>query len=269
MKITVPMIAKLKAEGRKITMVTAYDFPTAAIADAAGIDMILVGDSVGNVVLGYSSTIPVTMDETIHHTRAASRGRKNALLIADLPFLSYQVSHEEAIRNSGRCLKEADAEAVKLEGGERVARTIEAIVSADIPVMAHIGLTPQSVHAFGGFRVQGRGDDARRRLLADAQAVEAAGAFSVVLEAIPGDLAREITETIHIPTIGIGAGPHCSGQVLVFHDLVGLSDRKVPSFVKKYADLNGIAVKAVAQFVSEVQAGTFPDEAHTYKSEKK
>ena len=268
MKITVPAIAKMKAEGRKITMITAYDFPTAAIVDAAGIDIILVGDSVGNVVLGYPSTIPVTMDETIHHTRAASRGRKNALLVADLPFLSYQVSPEEAIRNSGRCLKEADAEAVKLEGGERVARTIEAIVSADIPVMAHIGLTPQSVHAFGGFKVQGRGDESRRRLLADAQAVEAAGAFSVVLEAIPGELAREITETIHIPTIGIGAGPHCSGQVLVFHDLVGLSDRKVPSFVKKYADLNGIAVKAVQQYISEVQTDKFPDEAHTYKSEK-
>ncbi|MCX5866773.1 MAG: 3-methyl-2-oxobutanoate hydroxymethyltransferase [Proteobacteria bacterium] len=268
MKITVPAIAKMKAEGRKITMVTAYDFPTAAIADAAGIDIILVGDSVGNVVLGYPSTIPVTMDETIHHTRAAARGRKNALLVADLPFLSYQVSLEEAIRNSGRCLKEAEAEAVKLEGGERVARTIEAISNADIPVMAHIGLTPQSVHALGGYRVQGRGDESRRRLLADAQAVEAAGAFSVVLEAIPGELAREITETIHIPTIGIGAGPHCSGQVLVFHDLVGLSERKVPSFVKKYADLYGAGVKAVQQFVSEVQSGKFPDEAHTYKSEK-
>ena len=265
MKVTVPIIRKMREEGRKITMTTAYDCPTASLADEAGVDIILVGDSVGNVVLGYSSTIPVTLEEIIHHTAAVSRGTKNALVIADMPFLSYQVSREEAVRNSGRCLKEAGAEAVKLEGGERMAATIEAIVAADIPVMGHIGLTPQSVHSLGGYQVQGKTNSARHQLIADAEAVEKAGGFALVLEAIPADLAGEITQTVKIPTIGIGAGPYCSGQVLVFHDLTGYSGRQVPSFVKQYADLRGTALKALKQFISEVQSGKFPDEAHTYK----
>ena len=264
MKVTVPIIRKMKEENRRITMITAYDYPTAAIADESGIDIILVGDSLGNVILGYESTLPVTIDEIIYHTRAAARGRQNPLLVADLPFLSYQVSVTEAVRNAGRCLKEGNAEAVKLEGGEKMAKTIEAIATADIPVMGHIGLTPQSVHQLGGYSVQGKTDYARRLLLADARAVEEAGAFSLVLEAIPGEVAEEITDSIQIPTIGIGAGPKCSGQVLVFHDLTGLSSRKVPSFVKQYADLKKTAVGAIRQFVSEVQSGTFPDPAHTY-----
>ena len=264
MKITVPAVRKMREESRKITMITAYDYPTAAIADESGIDIILVGDSLGNVILGYSSTIPVTLEEIIYHSRAAARGRQNALLVADMPFLSYQISAEEAVRNAGRCLKEGDAEAVKLEGGQKIAKTIEAIANADIPVMGHIGLTPQSVHQLGGYSVQGKTDYARRILLADAQAVEEAGAFSLVLEAIPGEVAAEITKAVKIPTIGIGAGPKCSGQVLVFHDLTGFSARKVPSFVKQYANLKETAVGAIRDFISEVQSGDFPDAARTF-----
>jgi 3-methyl-2-oxobutanoate hydroxymethyltransferase len=227
-KITILDIYKKKAEGKKITMLTAYDFPTAQIVDQSGIDMILVGDSLGMVVQGVSSTLPVTMDEMIYHTKMVSRAAASAMVIGDMPFLSYQTSREEAVRNAGRFLKEAGAEAVKLEGGSLMADTIRAIVSAGIPVMAHIGLTPQHVHALGGFKVQGKDEAAREKILADARAVQDAGAFSVVLEAMPASLAKEITETLRIPTIGIGAGPDCGGQVLVLHDLLGLFDRFTP-----------------------------------------
>ncbi len=264
-KITIPDIYKKKSEGKKITMLTAYDFPTAQIVDQAGIDMILVGDSLAMVVQGISSTLPVTMDEMIYHTKMVSRAASSALVVGDMPFLSYQTSLEEAVRNAGRFLKEAGAEAVKLEGGSRMAPVIRAIVDAGIPVMAHIGLTPQYVHMLGGFKVQGKDEAARERLLADARAVEEAGAFSVVLEAVPAGLAREIHEMLRIPTIGIGAGPDCDGQVLVLHDLLGLFDRFTPKFVKQYARLKEIAVKAVKEYKEEVEAGRFPSAEHSFR----
>jgi len=228
-KITIPDIYKKKAEGRKITVLTAYDFPTAQIVDEAGIDIALVGDSLGNVVQGVANTLPVTMDEMIYHTRMVSRAAQSALVVGDMPFLSYQADIAEAVRNAGRFLKEAGAEAVKLEGGTSVAATIRAIVAAGIPVMGHVGLTPQHVHALGGFKVQGRDEAAREKILADARAVQESGAFSIVLEAVPSTLAKEISGMLSIPTIGIGAGPHCDGQVLVLHDLLGLFDRLRPN----------------------------------------
>lgn len=264
-KITVLDIYKKKAEGRKITMLTAYDYPTAQIVDQAGIDMILVGDSLGMVVQGVSSTLPVTMDEMIYHTKMVSRGTQSAMVVGDMPFLSYQTDKAEAIRNAGRFLKEANAEAVKLEGGSQMAEIIRAIVNVGIPVMAHIGLTPQYVHALGGFKVQGKDEAAREKILADARAVQDAGAFSVVLEAIPASLAREIHEMLHIPTIGIGAGVDCDGQVLVLHDLLGLFDRFTPKFVKKYANLKDQALKAVKEYKQDVENGKFPSEEHSFK----
>ncbi len=264
-KITILDVLKKKAEGRKITMLTAYDFPTAQIVDQAGIDVILVGDSLGNVVQGMPNTLPVTMDEMVYHTKMVSRAASSSLVVGDMPFLSYQADKTEAVRNAGRFLKEAGAEAVKLEGGTQVAEAIRAIVNASIPVMAHIGLTPQSVHAFGGFKVQGRDEAAREKILADAKAVQDAGAFSVVLEAMPSSLAKEIQETLHIPTIGIGAGPHCDGQVLVLHDILGLFDRFTPKFVKQYAHLKDQAVKAVQEYKREVESGAFPDQEHSFK----
>lgn len=264
-KITVLDIYKKKAEGKKITMLTAYDYPTAQIVDQAGIDMVLVGDSLGMVVQGVSSTLPVTMDEMIYHTKMVSRGTQSAMVVGDMPFLSYQTDKAEAIRNAGRFLKEANAEAVKLEGGSQMAEIIRAIVNAGIPVMAHIGLTPQYVHALGGFKVQGKDAAAREKILADARAVQDAGAFSVVLEAIPASLAREIHEMLHIPTIGIGAGIDCDGQVLVLHDLLGLFDRFTPKFVKKYANLKDQALKAVKEYKQEVETGSFPSEEHSFK----
>ena len=236
-KLTLPDILKKKAEGRKITVLTAYDFPTAQIVDEAGIDIILVGDSLGMVVQGIDSTLPVTMDEMIYHTKLVSRAAKASLVVGDMPFLSYQAGVAEAVRNAGRFLKEAGAEAVKLEGGAAVAEAVRAIVAAGIPVMGHVGLTPQSVHALGGFKVQGKDEASREKVLADARAVQEAGAFSVVLEAVPAALAGEISRELRIPTIGIGAGPHCDGQVLVLHDLLGLFDRFTPRFVKRYANL--------------------------------
>ena len=227
-KITVLDIYKKKAEGKKITMLTAYDYPTAQIVDQAGIDMILVGDSLGNVVQGVSNTLPVTMDEMIYHTKMVSRGTQSAMVVGDMPFLSYQTHKAEAIRNAGRFLKEAGAEAVKLEGGRQMAETIRAIVNAGIPVVAHIGLTPQYVHMLGGFKVQGKDEAAREKILADARAVQDAGAFSVVIEAFRPRWQRDPRRSLHIPTIGIGAGPDCDGQVLVLHDLLGLFDRFTP-----------------------------------------
>jgi len=264
-KITVPDICKKKSEGRKITVLTAYDFPTAQIVDEAGIDIALVGDSLGMVVQGIDSTLPVTMDEMIYHTKMVSRAVKTSLVVGDMPFLSYQADRAEAVRNAGRFLKEAGAEAVKLEGGVAVAETIRAIVAAGIPVMGHIGLTPQHVHALGGYKVQGRDEAAREKILADARAVQEAGVFAVVLEAIPSALARELGGVLSIPTIGIGAGPHCDGQVLVLHDLLGLFDRFTPKFVKQYAALKDEALRAVKEYKQEVESGTFPSEEQSFK----
>jgi 3-methyl-2-oxobutanoate hydroxymethyltransferase len=264
-KITVLDIYKMKAERKKITMLTAYDYPTAQIVDQAGIDMILVGDSLGMVVQGVSSTLPVTMDEMIYHTKMVSRGAQTAMVVGDMPFLSYQTDKADAVRNAGRFLKEAGAEAVKLEGGTQMAEAIRAIVNAGIPVVAHIGLTPQYLHMLGGFKVQGKDEATREKILADARAVQDAGAFSVVLEAMPTTLAEEIHEMLHIPTIGIGAGPDCDGQVLVIHDLLGLFDRFTPKFVKKYANLKDQAIKAVKEYKQDVESGNFPSKEHSFK----
>ncbi|HEY2388185.1 MAG TPA: 3-methyl-2-oxobutanoate hydroxymethyltransferase [Candidatus Binatia bacterium] len=267
-KVTVPDLQRMKEAGTRITALTAYDFPFGRIVDDAGIDVILVGDTLGMVVQGLDTTLPVTLDEIIYHCRMVARGRRRALLVGDLPFLSYQVSVEDALRNAGRLMKEGAVEAVKLEGGIVMADVIQALTSRDIPVMGHVGLTPQSVHRMGGHRVQGRrrgrGPGERQRVIEDALAVAEAGAFSVVLEGIPLDLAAEITEQLPIPTIGIGAGRHCDGQILVLHDLLGLFDRFTPKFVKRYAELGQAASAAVATYVREVREGAFPDDAHSF-----
>ncbi len=260
-RTTITDLQKRKADGKKITMLTAYDFPFAALVDQAGIDMILVGDSLGVVVQGRENTLPVTMDEMVYHTEMVVRASRNAFVVGDMPFMSYQASREEAVFNAGRFLKESGAQSVKLEGGAAVRATIEAISAADIPVMAHIGLTPQSVHKMGGFKVQKEMD----RLLQDARSVEEAGAFSVVLECVPGDIAKRITEEINIPTIGIGAGVDCDGQVLVLHDLLGLFDRFVPKFIKRYAQLSETALAALQQYKEEVEKGEFPGAEHTFR----
>jgi 3-methyl-2-oxobutanoate hydroxymethyltransferase len=259
---TIHDLATWKREGRRFPMLTAYDFPTAQILDEAGIPVLLVGDSVANNILGYETTIPVTMDEMLHHARAVARGAKNALLVGDMPFLSYQTGTEEAIRNAGRFLKEGGMHAVKLEGP--VFDLAETLVAQGIPVMGHLGLTPQSVHAMGGYRVQARTDEAAERLLADAHSLEKAGVFSLVLEGIPTEVARRVTDSVAVPTIGIGAGPHCDGQVLVITDLLGLGGGKYPKFVKAYANLRQEIARAVRAFADDVEAGTFPDEAHSY-----
>ena len=264
-KITVPHILKMKQRGEKITCLTAYDYSFARILDEAGVEMLLVGDSLGCVVQGQPNTLAVTMDEMIYHTRLVARGRKRALLISDMPFLSYQTSREQALQNAGRFLKEAGAEAVKLEGGVTVRETIDAIVKAGIPVMGHVGLTPQSVHQFGGYKIQGREKDRRERVLRDALAVEEAGAFSIVLEGMPLELAKEITERLTIPTIGIGAGAHCDGQVLVIHDMLGLFDDFTPKFVKRYADLKNTVTGAAKEFIGEVKEKKFPTEEHSFR----
>lgn len=264
-KMTVPRIREKKEKGEKITVLTAYDFPFAKLIDEAGIDILLVGDTVGIVVQGEESTLPVTLDQMIYHTRMVSRGAKRALVVGDMPFLSYQTSIEETIRNAGRFLKEGGAAAVKLEGGARVADRIEVLTRHDIPVMAHIGLTPQSVHRMGGYKVQGRGAIQAKQLLADAKTVESAGAFSLVLEGIPISLAKKITQSIKIPTIGIGAGPYCDGQVLVLHDLLGLFTRFHPKFVRRYADLTSTITEAVHRYKSDVESGKFPTEEEGYE----
>lgn len=264
MKITIQDFLKRKQEKRKITMLTAYDFPFAQIVDEAGIDAILVGDSLGMVVQGIENTLPVSMDEMIYHTKMVTRASKNAMVIGDMPFMSYQASIEDAVRNGGRFLKEAGAQAVKLEGGREVADKVEAMTKSEIPVMAHIGLTPQAVHRMGGYKVQGRTDEAAKRLVEDAKVLEEAGAFSLILEAIPSSLARLITDSLSIPTIGIGAGPACDGQVLVIHDVLGLFERFVPKFVKRYANMKDDAVKAVKQYRDEVEKGVFPGQEHSF-----
>jgi 3-methyl-2-oxobutanoate hydroxymethyltransferase len=258
-------IKKMKVNGEKITMLTAYDYAMALILDECNIDMILVGDSLGNVVLGYDTTLPVTMEDMLHHTKAVARGVHNALIVADMPFLSYQVSKQAAVQNAGRFLQEANAQAVKLEGGRDVAETVKKITSAGIPVMAHLGLTPQSIHQLGGYKVQGKKEDAARKIIEDAKILEEAGAFSVVLECVPEGLAAEVTGCLSIPTIGIGAGVQCDGQVLVINDLLGISDRFTPKFVKKYANLNSEIKKAVKNYIGEVQNSNFPDGEHSFK----
>ncbi len=260
-KITVPEIQRMKERGEKITMLTAYDAPMAEIIDESGIDMILVGDSVGTVIAGYPNTLPVTVEEMIYHTKAVCRKVKRALVVIDMPFMSYQVSIEEAKRNAGRMIKESGAEAVKIEGGISVKDIVKAIVDIDIPVVGHIGLTPQSIHKFGGYKIQRQ----REKLLEDAKAIEEAGAFAIVLECVPEEIAKEITEMLTIPTIGIGAGRYCDGQVLVIHDLLGMLGDFRPKFVKKYVDLRSIISKAVKEFIEEVKTGAFPTEEHIFR----
>ncbi|MBM2828073.1 MAG: 3-methyl-2-oxobutanoate hydroxymethyltransferase [Actinobacteria bacterium] len=262
-KTTIVDIARMKAEGRRIVMITAYDALFAKIFDEAGVDVILVGDSLGQVVLGLPNTLGVTMEDMERHTGAAARGRKRAYLIADMPFLSFQVSPQEAIRNAGRLLQ-AGAEAVKLEGGRNVEAVIRAIAASDIPVMGHVGLTPQSIHRMGGYRVQGKTDVQKERLMDDALAVQEAGAFAVVLEGMPADLAGEITERLAIPTIGIGAGPRCDGQVLVMQDLLGLFDEFRPKFVKRFAEMKKPVQDAVRAYADEVREGKFPGREHSF-----
>jgi len=255
---------RLKKERREtLTMLTAYDYPTALAADRAGIDSLLVGDSLGMVVLGYENTLPVTMEDMLHHCKAVARGAKHPLLIGDMPFMSYQVSVQEAVRNAGRFLQEAGMDAVKLEGGASVLAVVKAIVAAGIPVMGHLGLTPQSVHQLGGWRAQGKTAIAARKLVEDAQLLEEAGCFSVVLEAIPSRLAELISDRLTIPTIGIGAGAGCDGQVLVTHDLLGLFDRFTPKFAKKYADLHAEMARAFAEYMTEVESHRFPGAEHS------
>ena len=264
-RVTVPQIAAMKAQNRRITMVTAYDYLMGKLVDEAGVDCVLVGDSLAMVVLGYETTLPVTMDEMLHHARAVRRGVKRALVIGDLPFGSFQGSVAEAVANAVRFLKEAEVDAVKLEGGRRVAEHVRAMVEHGIPVLGHIGMTPQSVRAFGGFRVQGRGADQEAKMVDDAKALEEAGAFAVVLEGMPAGLAARITAELSIPTIGIGAGKECDGQVLVLYDLLGLVEEFKPKFVKRYANLAEETRKAVRAFCEEVRAGLYPGDEHSYR----
>lgn len=256
-KITVPILRDKKGK-EKISALTAYDYPFAKLIDEAGIDIVLVGDSVGMVVTGEENTLSVTMDQMIYHTKMVSRAVKNGLVVGDMPFLSYQTGRKETIANAGRFLKEGGAAAVKLEGGASVCNRIEALTKYDIPVMAHIGLTPQSVHRMGGYKVQGRDERTAYQLLADAKSVESAGAFSLVLEGVPVSLAKEITQSVQIPTIGIGAGPYCDGQILVLHDLLGLCAGPHPKFVRRYAEMASLSRTAVTRYRKDVQSGKFP-----------
>lgn len=265
MKNTAVTFKEAKAKGEKLSMLTAYDYSTAKIIDDAGINSILVGDSLGNVMLGYEDTISVTMEDMIHHCAAVARGAKNTLIICDMPFMSYQASVYDAVVNAGRLMKEGRANAVKLEGGVEMETTIKAIVDASIPVCGHIGLTPQSINAFGGFKVQGKGEAAAQKLLDDARTVERAGAFAVVLECVPAALAKKVSESISIPTIGIGAGAGCDGQVLVYQDMLGMFTDFKPKFVKHFANVGEQMVDAFRAYDAEVKAGTFPAEEHTYK----
>lgn len=265
--VTIPNLLEWKKSQRKITALTAYDFLTARALDRAGVDLVLVGDSLAMVALGHDTTLPVTLDEMLHHTRAVGRALDRALLIGDMPFMSYQASVEQALENAGRFLKEAGAQAVKLEGGAQVEAQVRAITSAGIPVMGHLGLTPQSVHQLGGYKVQGKNYLDARRIKADALKLQKAGAFSLVLEAIPADLAQDITKELDIPTIGIGAGPHCDGQILVTQDMLGMNPDFVPKFVKQYAALGDQMEQGLKQYVTEVQSGTFPESRHSYSTE--
>lgn len=262
-KTTIPDIVQMKQDGCKITVLTAYDYPTARLVDSGGVDAILVGDSAGVVFSGHENTLPVTMDEMLYHVKAVVRAKPKALVVADMPFMACQCGELKALENCGRMLQEGGAEAVKIEGGSNMAAIIRAVTEMDIPVMGHVGLTPQSVHRMGGYKVQGRKDEAER-IIEDARAVQEAGAFAVVLEGIPSKLAARITEQLVIPTIGIGAGPACDGQVLVIHDILGLCEKYSPKFVKRYADLSPLIAEAARQYVSEVKAGLFPTEEHSF-----
>lgn len=263
-KVTVPTILERKLRGEKITCLTAYDYPAARLVDEAGIELILVGDSLAQTVLGYDSTVPVTMDEMLHHLRAVRRAVRRALLVVDMPFGSYQASDEQASANAIRFVKEGGAEAVKLEGGRARAALVRKLVEAQIPVMGHIGLTPQSVHSFGGYRVQGRTLDSATELMADAEALEEAGAFAVVLEGIPRELAAMVTRRLRIPTIGIGAGPDCDGQILVLHDMIGLSVGHTPKFARRYANVGEAIRNAVGAYADDVREGRFPADEESY-----
>ena len=268
MKNTSVTFREAKAKGEKLSMLTAYDYSTAKLVDAAGIDAILVGDSLGMVMLGYEDTLSVTMEDMIHHSAAVARGAKNALLIVDMPFMSYQTSVYDAVVNAGRLMKEGRAQAVKLEGGVEVCEHIKAIVKASIPVCGHIGLTPQSVNAFGGFKVQGKGEEAAQRILDEARAIEQAGAFAVVLECVPQALAKKVTESISIPTIGIGAGAGCDGQVLVYQDMLAMYSDMAPKFVKQYAQIGSQMKEAFAAYKKDIAEGVFPAQEHTFKMDE-
>jgi 3-methyl-2-oxobutanoate hydroxymethyltransferase len=264
MSVSVKDLQAYKREGRRFAMLTAYDYTTARILDEAGVPVILVGDSLGMTMLGYQDTLAVTVDEMLHHTRAVRRGVTNALLIGDMPFMSYHASPEDGIRNAGRFLQEGGANAVKLEGAGRVVELTKALTEMGIPVMAHLGLTPQFVNQFGGFKVQGKSEEAADRIQRDALALQQAGAFSLVLEGIPADLGRQVTQALDIPTIGIGAGVDCDAQVLVIQDMLGLSGVRVPKFVKRFADLRGEMIRAVGEYIAEVEGGIFPGPEHSY-----
>ncbi len=263
-KITLPYLKEKKRNGQKISMLTAYDYPTAAMVDQAGMDMILVGDSLGMVVLGYDSTVPVTMDDMVHHCKAVNRAVKSAFVVGDMPFMSYNVCAEEAIINAGRIIKEGGCDAVKLEGGMEVADTVAAIVRAGIPVVGHIGLTPQTATMLGGYRVQGKNVESAQQMLDAARALDEAGACSVVMECVPDKLAGKITEAVEMITIGIGAGVDCDGQVLVFHDVVGLFDKFRPKFVKQFVNLHPLIIEAVQGYIKEVESGDFPGKEHSF-----
>lgn len=263
-KVTIAALQKKKETGQKITMMTAYDYPTAGLVDQVGIDTILVGDSLGMVVLGYDSTVPVTMDEMIHHCKAVSRGAKSSFIIGDMPFMSYQISVEDAVQNAGRFIKEAGCDSVKLEGGSEMAHVVKTIVDMGIPVCGHIGLTPQTATKLSGFKVQGKDAESAKALLQSARDLEAAGAYLIVMECIPDILAARITEELNIPTIGIGAGKDCDGQVLVYHDLVGLFERFTPKFVKQYVNLAPQIRDALVQFRKDVEEGVFPGPEHSF-----
>lgn len=268
-RVTIPYLFQLKERGQKITVLTAYDFPTARILDESGLDIILVGDSVGMAVLGYETTLPVTMEAMIHHTQAVARARSRALLVGDMPFLSFHLSLSDSILNAGRFIKEGGADAVKLEGSSpKRLELVEALVEAQIPVMGHVGLTPQSIRKMGGFKVQGTEEEKAEEIYQGALALEKSGAFAVVLESVPEELAAEITRSLKIPTIGIGAGPDCDGQVLVVNDLLGLSTGYMPRFVKKYAELAEVISKAVNEYIQDVRQGSFPDDEHSYHLKK-
>ena len=267
-KTSVASFIRMKAENRRIVMVTSYDYPTAAIADAVGVDSILVGDSYGMVVLGYESTIPVTVEELLPVCRAVRRGAAHPLLIGDLPFMSFQVSPEEAIRTAGRFVKEGGMEAVKIEGGSEVSKTVESISRAGIPVLGHIGVTPQTATLHGGYRVQGRNVDSSDKLVEDAKSLEEAGVFGIVLELVTEEVAKVITETVSVPTIGIGSGRSCDGQVLVLHDLIGLYPSFTPKFAKRYVDVAGMIKQALQNFTVEVRNGVFPEEQHVFRMDE-
>jgi 3-methyl-2-oxobutanoate hydroxymethyltransferase len=270
LKITIPHLNKKKHRGEKIVALTAYDYPTAKIVDEAGIDLILVGDSLGMVVLGYENTIPVTMEEMIHHTKAVSRGAKRPLIVGDMPYFSFHLSADETVRNASRFLKEGGAQAVKIEGATpKRLKLIETLVEAEIPVMGHVGLTPQSIYHLGRFKVKGKGIEEAKKILKNAADLEKAGVFGIVLECIPMELAKEITDRATVPTIGIGAGPHCDGQILVFHDLVGYANGYLPKFVKRYTDIHGSLNKALKEYVGDVVEGKFPDDRNSYHLKKK